>query len=87
MRFRRAEGARPLFPGPGVYLAAITWPISTPMISPEITNSTRRFCCRPAAVSFVAMAYGQNIQPNLGAESKTSKLPAHELSVIIVFDA
>jgi hypothetical protein len=31
--------------------------------------------------------YGQNIQPNLGGESKTSKLPAHKLSVIIVSDA
>jgi hypothetical protein len=41
------------------------------------------------AVTLVGLltSYGQNIQPNLGAESKTSKLPAHELSVIIVFDA
>ena len=36
------------------YLAAIGTPISVPMISPEITSSTRRFCCRPSAVSFEA---------------------------------
>jgi hypothetical protein len=36
------------------YLAAIGVPISVPIISPEITSSTRRFCCQPCAVSFEA---------------------------------
>ena len=39
---------------PQFYLAARGEPISVPMISPETTISTRRFCCRPAAVSFEA---------------------------------
>src|SRR5689334_24781363 len=36
------------------YLAAIGVPIAVPMTSPEITSSTRRFCCRPPAVSLDA---------------------------------
>src|ERR1051325_10063223 len=32
------------------YLSAMVFPISVPITSPEITSSTRRFCCRPAAV-------------------------------------
>ena len=32
-----------------------------PITSPETTNSTRRFCCRPAAVSFVATG---TVSPN-----------------------
>ena len=39
------------------YLAAIGTPISWPMISPEITSSTRRFCCRPEEVSFEATGW------------------------------
>jgi len=39
------------------YLAAIEEPIAVPMISPEITISTRRFCCRPCAVSFEATGW------------------------------
>src|SRR4051794_38024785 len=29
-------------------------PIAVPITSPEITSSTRRFCCRPLGVSFEA---------------------------------
>src|ERR1039457_1149047 len=36
------------------YLIVTTLPISVPITSPEITISTRRFVCRPAAVSLVA---------------------------------
>jgi hypothetical protein len=36
------------------YFDAIGLPISLPIRSPEITSSTRRFFCRPAAVSFDA---------------------------------
>ena len=36
------------------YLAAIGVPITVPITSPETTISTRRFCCRPSAVSFEA---------------------------------
>jgi hypothetical protein len=39
------------------YLAAIGVPISVPIISPEITISTRRFCCRPCAVSLEATGW------------------------------
>jgi hypothetical protein len=31
--------------------------IGVPITSPETTNSTRRFCCRPAAVSLVATGW------------------------------
>jgi len=31
-----------------------TTPIAVPITSPETTNSTRRFCCRPSAVSLDA---------------------------------
>ena len=34
--------------------SSIGVPISVPMTSPEITSSTRRFCCRPSAVSLDA---------------------------------
>jgi hypothetical protein len=36
------------------YLIATGAPITVPITSPEITSSTRRFCCRPDAVSFEA---------------------------------
>jgi len=36
------------------YLAAMGVPITVPITSPETTISTRRFCCRPPAVSFEA---------------------------------
>jgi hypothetical protein len=39
---------------PNNYLAAMGVPISVPITSPEITSSTRRFCCRPSAVSLEA---------------------------------
>jgi hypothetical protein len=32
-------------------------PISVPINSPEITSSTRRFCCRPSAVSLEATGW------------------------------
>ncbi len=31
------------------------WPAAWPIDEPETTSSTRRFCCRPDAVSFEAM--------------------------------
>ena len=37
------------------YLAAMILPISVPITSPEITISTRRFSCRPFAVSLEAV--------------------------------
>jgi hypothetical protein len=53
-----AAGATSGVPAPAPrksdYLAAIGVPISVPIISPEITISTRRFCCRPFAVSLEA---------------------------------
>lgn len=36
------------------YLAAIGVPITVPITSPETTISTRRFCCRPSALSLEA---------------------------------
>lgn len=36
------------------YLPMTAEPIRVPIISPEITSSTRRFCCRPDAVSLEA---------------------------------
>jgi hypothetical protein len=37
--------------------ASTAEPTEFPMTSPETTNSTRRFCCRPAGVSFVATGW------------------------------
>jgi len=53
---RRSRGMMPTpyDPSRSRYLCAIGVPISVPITSPEITSSTRRFCCRPAAVSFEA---------------------------------
>lgn len=36
------------------HLTMISFPITVPITSPEITISTRRFCCRPCAVSLEA---------------------------------
>ncbi len=46
------EQAKP--PAPSDYLDVIGVPISVPITSPEITSSTRRFNCRPSAVSLDA---------------------------------
>ena len=42
----RQRRAGPRIASPSDYLAVIDVPIT----SPEITSSTRRFCCRPSAV-------------------------------------
>src|ERR1022692_4531893 len=47
---RQAKSPAP----PTAYLAAADVPISVPITSPEVTSSTRRFCCRPSAVSLEA---------------------------------
>ena len=47
--------------------------ISEPMISPETTSSTRRFCCRPVAVSFDATGW---VLPNPLAVTEASEIPA-----------
>ncbi len=51
---RPAKRAGPRSRHASDYLAAIGVPISVPITSPEITSSTRRFCCRPLAVSLDA---------------------------------
>jgi hypothetical protein len=53
--WRQPEAGETACPtNPSDYLAAIGVPISVPITSPEITISTRRFCCRPSAVSLEA---------------------------------
>ena len=57
------------------YLAAIGVPIAMPMTSPEIASSTRRFCCRPAAVSFdYAPSADRPCQKGEGREAAVTRI-------------
>ena len=52
-----------------------------PMISPETTSSTRRFCWRPAAVSFVATGMDS---PKPFAVTEPAGIPALDASTVLI---
>ena len=72
-------GTRPFFCGassesrrPATYLAAITFPMTVPITSPEMTISTRRFCCRPEAESLEAIG---RVSPKPFVVTELSDMP------------
>ena len=58
--------------GLGYCFGGMPVPLEFPMTSPETTNSTRRFCCRPAAVSLVATGW---LSPNPWEAMEDATIP------------